>query len=443
MDTQNRTGQNNTFIVPHWYMYPPKGLYRPVDDLIPRIENEFEDLCGDINIYLHIPFCNMKCSFCTLFTSLEKSELLIDDYIKYLIKEIDIVSNSLRLDKIQVANLYFGGGTPSVLPIGAVEKVLSHLRSKFSFSDSCSMSVEFSPESSSKSTSNDWKSMGFNRVSIGIQSFDREFLKSMNREQTYDRCQEALSELADARFTEINVDLIYGHQKQSIQHLASDIDTAIAHGANSISIHPLAYRRRTGYTINDIKQQGFKYELEHYEYLYEGAINHFESKGWRMTSAVSFSGDNKGQRLEEAEANGIPTIGFGAGARSYLPSVHTSSIQYYAREVFKNALSGYFNHLDNERLPIASYYLLDEEDRIRRRLVLSMVGRGLSERFINDIRIMPLNKRIVESLEKLEGLGLVKRANGEYCLTNKGRINAALVGAFLSGEKVQKTIGYK
>ena len=116
-------GIQDVEIVPHWYMYPPKGCYKDRCDY-DRFSDELAGLSGPVNLYIHIPFCAMKCSFCTLFASIGTNGSSISQYIDALLEEITLLSSRMNTRSVIVRNLYVGGGTPSILSEGEHSEVV-------------------------------------------------------------------------------------------------------------------------------------------------------------------------------------------------------------------------------------------------------------------------------------------------------------------------------
>ena len=127
------------------------------------------------NTYVHIPFCERKCNYCD-FTSLKGSDNQIEKYVNYLLKEIDIYSKEYDLSEKQ-DTIYFGGGTPSLLPIDSLEKILS----KFSYDKNTEITIEVNPKTVDVNKLKEYKKLGINRLSIGIQTFDNNNLKVLGR----------------------------------------------------------------------------------------------------------------------------------------------------------------------------------------------------------------------------------------------------------------------
>src|SRR5580704_5119291 len=128
-------------IVPHWYMYPPKGCYKDRCDY-DRFSDELTGLSGPVNLYIHIPFCAMKCSFCTLFASIGANGSSVSQYIDALLEEITLLSSRMNPRSVIVRNLYIGGGTPSILSEGDLRRLFEHLHKTFALTDCSTTSVE-------------------------------------------------------------------------------------------------------------------------------------------------------------------------------------------------------------------------------------------------------------------------------------------------------------
>ncbi|MFN6074038.1 MAG: radical SAM family heme chaperone HemW [Fluviicola sp.] len=155
-------------------------------------------------IYIHIPFCAQKCSYCDFHFSTTFSSYRTD-LINALNKELMLRKNSDVIETI-----YFGGGTPSLLTKEELKGLLETIKQNFSNSSEIEVTLECNPDDCSLINLSDWKELGINRLSIGIQSFDDEQLKWMNRKHSSKQAKEALENAQKVGFTNITVDLIYG-----------------------------------------------------------------------------------------------------------------------------------------------------------------------------------------------------------------------------------------
>jgi oxygen-independent coproporphyrinogen III oxidase len=231
--------------VPHWYMYPPKNCYSSELHL-DVVERELAGLAGKIiSAYVHIPFCNMKCNFCSLFTSPGTSDLTLSLYVDSLKREIANLGARFQTSKPVASVLYFGGGTPALLPERHLAEVLEQLSLALDTTQLLSCSVEFSPDVVDKVTTSAWRRHGFNRASLGVQTFNDALLQAMGRRHTAKQAKAAIDDIATAGYDDINVDLIFGFPDQTPQVWSNDIDAVIASGATHCTFHPLSVRPKT------------------------------------------------------------------------------------------------------------------------------------------------------------------------------------------------------
>ena len=238
----------------------------------------------------------------------------------------------------------------------------------------------------------------------------------------------------NAGFREVNIDLIYGHDGQTVSDWFEDVARSKASGATSVTIHPLAIRKETGYKTEVSEAQSF-HTNQRLAGFFISAANAFRDAGWTATSAVAFSNTDTGNPLEEAEANGIATVGLGAGARSCLSRLHTSSISYAGPLPVAQSLAHYRTAVRHGRLPIASWVVLSQEESQRRRVLLSLVGRGIDESCLSQA---PNPVRAV--LANCESEGLVRQEGNRLVLTDNGRRDAAMIGLRLASSGVRQVI---
>ena len=192
--------------------------------------------------YIHIPFCKRKCNYCA-FTSLPALNL-IDDYIKKLTFEIKHYYKDTPLE-----TLYIGGGTPSLLDIKHFEKILS----LFKFVKNPEITVEINPDSTSLNLLNGLLKLGVNRLSIGIQSFDDDILKTIGRLHTAKKAKDAICLAQDIGFENISSDLIYGLPNQNMKLWQKDLETLKSLDVQHISLYGLKIEENTPFSKNHSK----------------------------------------------------------------------------------------------------------------------------------------------------------------------------------------------
>jgi len=169
-------------------------------------------------IYIHIPFCKKACHYCNFHFSTQTNN--IDTFVEALLKEI-VLRKEYITQPIQT--IYFGGGTPSLLTNHQLSVIVDALKAQYTFTDTVEFTIEANPDDIHLGKLQCWKRIGINRLSIGIQSFQKEALEWMNRAHNVDQSHQSI-QLAQAQgFNNLSIDLIYGTPHYSNDHLFADL----------------------------------------------------------------------------------------------------------------------------------------------------------------------------------------------------------------------------
>ncbi|MGI6636767.1 MAG: radical SAM protein [Minisyncoccales bacterium] len=193
---------------------------------------------SQINFYTHIPFCYRKCDFCCFSSYIPSNEKEINLYVKDLIKYYDFFSPIFK-DK-SFTNLYFGGGTPSILKEKEMKDLLTSLFDLFKFDDDGQKVMEFNPATSSKGKLKLLKDFGFNKVSFGVQTFNQETLRLNNRGyQTPEMVKEAVSDAKDLGFEIVNIDLLFGLYGDTSKDLIENVKRSLDLNPDTIHLYSL------------------------------------------------------------------------------------------------------------------------------------------------------------------------------------------------------------
>jgi oxygen-independent coproporphyrinogen-3 oxidase len=200
-------------------------------------------------IYLHIPFCRQACTYCDFYfsTSLSNKETVI----KSIVKEAELRAS--YLDNKNLSSIYFGGGTPSLLSKQDLERIFDVLGKHFFWSKDTEITLEANPDDISLVSLKDWKETGINRLSIGLQSFNDEELKWMNRAHTAEESLASVKLAQDAGFNNITIDLIYGSKFQSIITWEETLKKAVDLETQHISSYNLTIENKTALGVNYTK----------------------------------------------------------------------------------------------------------------------------------------------------------------------------------------------
>ena len=204
------------------------------------------------SIYLHIPFCQKRCSYCD-FNTFSGMNHLITGYVDRLAKEIDYYGR-LFSRELPVKSVFFGGGTPSILSVGHFQQLMASLDQNFQISQNAEISLEANPGTVSINSLIDLRKMGFNRISFGLQTSDPGFLHLLGRIHDHFQSIQAISWAKKAGFANINLDLIYGLPGQSLFDWKKTLEDALNLKTQHISLYALGIEERT--TLYDWVQKG-------------------------------------------------------------------------------------------------------------------------------------------------------------------------------------------
>ena len=276
------------------------------------------------SVYIHVPFCKKICSYCD-FCKVFYNEGLVSKYLDGLKKEIDMYFKGEVL-----STLYVGGGTPSCLSKIYLEEFFSIL-DKFSFYDKYEFTFECNISDINEELLLFLKEHRVNRLSIGVESFLEKNLKVLGRE-SFDVYDKIL--LCKRYFSNINVDLIYGINGQSLTDLKYDLDKFSLLDINHISIYSLILEDNTMLKVNGYEEIDSDLDRDMYEYI----CNYLESKGFIHYETSNFAKDGFSSSHNLAYWNNNKYYGFGPGASGYIGNIrysNTRSILKYSLGEFR------------------------------------------------------------------------------------------------------------
>ena len=264
-------------------------------------------------IYVHVPFCAKKCSYCDFHFSTRFSGYR-DRMIRCIGTELSSRKNELKKG---VDTVYFGGGTPSILTLKELSFLMKRIYSCYHVLPGAEVTLEVNPENITDSAVAKWKKAGFNRLSIGLQSFKESDLKWMNRGHTVQDNLSAVSLAKKAGFTNISVDLIYGLPGLTLKEWQLSVKKAVQLGVDHISAYCLTVEDKTKLKY-DIKK-GYvvplpeKNQVEHYAFL----VSYLNKKGYEQYEVSNFAKNKAYSRHNSAYWKREVFIGVGPSAHSF------------------------------------------------------------------------------------------------------------------------------
>lgn len=416
------------------YSYPHKHSYRRLEPLSLQHlwKNEKKDA---LFLYIHLPFCEMRCGFCNLFTVANPQENSVDNYLDTLEVQAKVIKETIQ--PISFAQIAIGGGTPTFLELPQLEKLFSIMRSMGADPKEIPISFEMSPKTISPAKLQFLEDNGVDRVSIGIQSFLDEETKALGRPQKNNEVYEALQLIRKYKFSTLNLDLIYGTYGQTMESWLHSLKEAIRFKAEEIFLYPLYVRALTG--ITKLNQNTEDQRID----LYLAAKDFLMKNGYEQISMRLFrlkhTGSAKHATNYSCQEDGI--IGLGAGARSYTKNVHYSSEYAVARGNIKHIINDYIakTAIDFETVDYGIELTLEEQ---KRRFVIKSIlhASGLDLQRYKDlygldllVDFPQLDLLVRDDLAMIDG-------NKKMVLTSKGTDYSDAIGPWLYSAFIKERI---
>lgn len=273
-------------------------------------------------IYVHIPFCGSRCSYCDFFSTLRLEESGLR-YVEALIAEACLRHGELHDE--QVKTLYLGGGTPSQLPLPLISQLVVGLREVFNLNAVEEFTVEANPDDVTREWCDGMEFLGVNRVSMGVQSFEDSILRLIGRRHTAQQAMEAVGRLRDAGISNISIDLIFGLPGQTLASWTESVQQAIALKPQHISAYGLTYEEGT--CLWHQRERGDVIEVPEEQCLemYRILVNLLEGAGYEHYEISNFALPGYHSRHNSSYWNDTPYLGLGAAAHSYDGQVRRSN----------------------------------------------------------------------------------------------------------------------
>ena len=268
------------------------------------------------SIYVHIPFCTRRCSYCD-FNTYDGFNHLIPRYVEALLKEVKIVARQVDKND-QVHTIFFGGGTPSLIPLDYFEKALTTIQTSFPVLPEVEVTLEANPGTVTKEYLNGLKQLGFTRISLGMQSADAQDLQVLERQHGFAQVKQSVIWAKEAGFGHINLDLIFGIPGQTLKSWKDSLGAALNLGVDHLSLYSLTIEKGTPleHAIGSGSIQTPDPDLA--ASMFEYAIKHLPLKGFQQYEISNWSTEKSNRSVHNLQYWILqPYLGFGAGAHGY------------------------------------------------------------------------------------------------------------------------------
>jgi oxygen-independent coproporphyrinogen-3 oxidase len=380
-----------------------------------------------LSIYIHLPFCSTVCFYCACNKVVTRDRSKGDKYLQYLFREIDMQGPLFRDDRV-VEQMHWGGGTPTFFTMAQLSGLWDRLRQHFSMSPDGEYSIEIDPRSVEPADMQALRDMGFNRISLGVQDFDPDVQRAVNRVQSEEQTLAVMDAARVAGFASVNVDLIYGLPKQNLISFNRTLGRIIAASPDRIAIYnyahlPTRFKPQRRIAEADLPTPDVKLKLlglaaqrlGEAGYVYIG-MDHFAKPDDSLAVA---------QRHGHLHRN---FQGYSTHAECDLVGLGVSAIGAIGPTYSQNhrALDDYYDALDRGVLPVARGMELSADDLLRRAVIQSLSCQfKLSKKSVEIAYLIDFERYFAAELAELRDLavdGLVELDEEWITVTPRGRM---------------------
>ena len=374
-------------------------------------------------IYIHIPFCKQACHYCNFHfsTSLGQKEKMLEA----IVKEISLSQPFLpeaNNETAVISTLYFGGGTPSILSIAELTLIFEALHKRFVFADDIEITLEANPDDINAAKLRQWKEIGINRFSVGIQSFLEEELIWMNRAHTATESMACIDLIKEAGFTNFSVDLIYGSPILTDDDWKRNVDIVIKKNIPHISCYALTVEPKTALDkmIALHKKEPVDAEKQVRQFLL--LMDWMKQAGYEHYEISNFAKPGLRSRHNSSYWRGEKYYAFG-------PAAHAFDGKRRRWNVANNSL--YIQSLEQNIIPFEEE-ILTKTEQLNEYIMTSLrTMEGLDLDQVSNIFGEAESTRLKQASGKYESAGKLKMENGKLILTREGKLFADGIAADL------------
>ena len=368
------------------------------------------------SLYIHIPFCESKCSYCS-FNSYAGLDDLQTRYVEALCADMAKTADSVHVEPLRT--VFLGGGTPSILPSNLLRKIIETSSTLFPFADDSEISIEINPGTMEMAKLESLQESGVNRISFGVQSFNDLELKQIGRIHTADEAVAAINMADEAGFTNISLDLMYGLPGQTPLSWQQSLETAIALGVKHLSLYQLTVEEQT--PMEKMVDEG-KICLPDEDAL--SAMDETTSQLTKESGLDQYEISNYAQSGYQCRHNIVywqnkDYLGFGAGA--------VSCVQGSRRRTVAAPVQ-YCERVETEKSVIVEEETLKKDASFRETVIMGLrMNQGVSKSLLSSRYRANPTDFYGEKLSKLITEGLIQQSEEYLFLTERGREIANLV----------------
>ena len=367
---------------------------------------------GDMGLYVHIPFCKQKCMYCD-FPAYQNLQDYYETYVYALVQEIDLwVSEHPESKERSIDTIYFGGGTPTELSIQQLQMIIDKIKSTFTIDENCHMTIESNPGEVDLQYLTKLVKLGFNRISFGVQTFDDKALTMLHRSHNGEKAKQAVYDAKKAGFTDINIDLIYGLPRQTLEDIQHNLNIVKDLPINHISTYGLQVEVGT-YLYHLVQKNLISIPSESIdESMYDTMMAGLKELGFERYEISNFAKGNSYSRHNLKYWHYIDYLGFGAGAHSFYDGIRRSN---------NRNVMPYIQSVDRYTMPTIDTETITVERAQEDFCFLALRTKwGLDDQKFEDRFGVSVHNLFDNILEELVTKGLLEYQNGSYHLSSEG-----------------------
>ena len=378
-----------------------------IKKLIKAIRNKNRE--GDflLGLYIHIPFCVQKCKYCD-FNSYKMIVNEKDRFLSDLKKEMALYKNKDR----KINSIFFGGGTPSILNNNDMQFIMDEIKENFSIDEDAEISMECNPGTLTEDKLKFMRSIGVNRLSIGLQAVQENLLRYIGRIHNYEQFEKNYLEARKVGFKNINIDLMYNLPHQTFEDWKETLHKIVSLNPEHISAYSLILEEGTKLYDMYMKKEFDLGDEDEDIKMYEYAIECLKLNGYNQYEISNYAKEGYECKHNILYWKCKNYIGLGPGASGYINNVRYNNVK---------DLDDYHDKISKNEKPIEFCENLTEKDKIEEKIIMGLrMNDGIIFKDFEEFGIN-FEEKYKEQLKKHESLDLITKTNKGFKFTQKGR----------------------
>ena len=368
-----------------------------------------------IAIYIHWPFCKSKCPYCDFNSHVQNSidnQAWLDAYLKQIASFSHIIKDK------SITSIFFGGGTPSLMPANTVNKIIDKLFSLSKTTNNIEITLEANPTSIESQKFVEFKAAGINRVSIGIQSFNETDLKFLGREHSKQEAIEALN-IANSIFDNYSFDLIYALPNQTIETWEQELQEAMQYAKHHLSLYQLTIEKGTPFYLQHKNKKFILPDPDQAAALYSFTDDFMSSRGLQPyeISNYALAGFESQHNLAYWRYNQYLGIGPGAHSRVMIDDKLCAVVMHHNPQKW-------LDNVTSEIMPIQQKTILTKKDILLEYLIMGLrIKEGIELTKLEQLLEKPINQLLnIKNIKHLRELNYVTLENNVLAVTTQGKL---------------------